>query len=47
MAFWGWFKIKFQELKEKPGVSHTQKEEAKAKRGLRITFSMKNKSAIR
>ena len=31
-----WFKMKFQELKEKLGVSHTQKEENKPKRGLRL-----------
>lgn len=31
-----WFKMKFQELKEKLGVSHTQKEESRQKRGLRL-----------
>ncbi len=31
-----WFKMKFQELKEKLGVSHTQKEEDRPKRGLRL-----------
>lgn len=31
-----WFRKKFQELKEKLGVSHTQKEENKPKRGLRL-----------
>ena len=31
-----WFKMKFQELKEKLGVSHTPKEENKPKRGLRL-----------
>ena len=31
-----WFKIKFKELKEKLGVSHTPKEESRPKRGLRI-----------
>ena len=31
-----WFRMKFQELKEKLGVSHTQKEENKPKRGLRL-----------
>ena len=31
-----WFKMKFQELKEKLGVSHTQKEENTPKRGLRM-----------
>lgn len=31
-----WFRIKFQELKEKLGVSRTQKEENKPKRGLRL-----------
>ena len=31
-----WFRMKFQELKEKLGVSHTQKEENTPKRGLRL-----------
>ena len=31
-----WFKMKFKELKEKLGVSHTQKEENKPMRGLKI-----------
>ena len=31
-----WFKMKFQELKEKLGVSHTQKEEDTPKRGFRL-----------
>ena len=31
-----WFRMKFQELKEKLGVSHTQKEENTPKRGLRM-----------
>ena len=31
-----WFRMKFKELKEKLGVSHTQKEENKPKRGLRL-----------
>ena len=31
-----WFRMKFQELKEKLGISHTQKEENRPKRGLRI-----------
>ena len=31
-----WFKMKFQELKDKLGVGHTQKEENKPKRGFRI-----------
>ena len=31
-----WFRMKFQELKEKLGVSHTQKEENRPKRGLKI-----------
>ena len=31
-----WFKMKFEELKEKLGVSRTQKEESKPKRGLRM-----------
>lgn len=31
-----WFKMKFQELKEKLGVSRTQKEESTPKRGLRM-----------
>ena len=31
-----WFKMKFQELKEKLGVNRTQKEENKLKRGLRL-----------
>ena len=31
-----WFKMKFKELKEKLGVSHTQKEENRPKRGLRL-----------
>ena len=31
-----WFRMKFQELKEKLGVSHTQKEENKPMRGLKI-----------
>ncbi len=31
-----WFKMKFQELKEKLGVSRTQKEENRPKRGLRL-----------
>lgn len=31
-----WFKMKFQELKEKLGVGHTPKEENKPKRGFRI-----------
>ena len=31
-----WFRMKFKELKEKLGVSHTQKEENRPKRGLRL-----------
>ena len=31
-----WFRMKFKELKEKLGVSHTQKEENTPKRGLRL-----------
>jgi len=31
-----WFKMKFQELKEKLSVSNTSKEENKPKRGLRL-----------
>ena len=31
-----WFRMKFQELKEKLGVSHTQKEENKLQRGFRL-----------
>ena len=31
-----WFRMKFQELKEKLGVSHTQKEDNTPKRGLRL-----------
>ena len=31
-----WFKMKFQELKEKRGVSNTSKEESTPKRGLRM-----------
>lgn len=32
----GLFRMKFQELKEKLGVSHTQKEENKLQRGFRL-----------
>jgi mobilization protein len=31
-----WFRMKFQELKEKLDVSHTLKEESRQKRGLRL-----------
>ena len=31
-----WFRMKFQELKEKLGVSHTQKEENRLKKGVKL-----------
>ncbi len=36
MHFIAWFKIKFRKLKEKLGVSRTQKEDNRPKKGLRI-----------
>ena len=36
MSILEWFRMKFKELKEKLGVSHTQKEENRPKRGLRL-----------
>lgn len=36
MPIFEWFKMKFQELKEKLGVNSTQKEESGPKRGLRL-----------
>jgi len=31
-----WFRMKFEELKEKPGVGCTPKEESKPKKGLKL-----------